>query len=238
MILFPRSVETAWWLTAWLRGHAAADDVVAALTAEEVVWYAESRDAAPLPLIEALGRLRGQGVTEVGATLTGEGDPLGLGGPAAVNQAVLEAGEALTGPGFVLVPEVLGSSVTWLRYSATNAPVPDIGEASRGMRQVVNEIVRMSVMPGRRDAPARRRFDPDLADEMLSLARTPELDPPPGIPARCVTLAAQGWQTLRIAHLAADTHEHSLSAQSRLDMERAARRALAAAATPAAWPPD
>lgn len=237
MTPFPLAVETAWWLTAWLRGQSSADDLITALTADTVTWYAASPDSPPVPLIDALAHLRLDGVTEVGASITGDGDPVGLGGPPAVNESVLAAGEAVTGPGFVLIPDVTGSSVTWVRHEAASAPVPDVAEASRGLRQVVNEIVRLSVL-GDRAVPGRH-FDPDLADQLMDLARTPELDPPPGIPPRCATLAAQGWQLLRIATLADSASDQSaLSPQTLRTMATAARHALTAAATPSAWPPE
>lgn len=237
MTPFPRAVETAWWLTAWLRGHTSADDLISALTEDRVTWYAAGPDSPPVALIDALAHLRLDGVTAVGACVTSDGDPVGLGGPPAVNELVLQAGEAVTGPGFVLVPDVTGSSITWVRHVATPVPVPDVAEASRGLRQVVNEIVRLSVLGDR--TRSGRHFDPELADELLELARTPHLEPPPGIPPRCAALAAQGWQLLRIATLAeAAADRASLSPQTRWQMAAAARHALTAAATPDAWPPD
>lgn len=235
MIDFPRSVQTAWRFTAWLRGRLSADELIAALTAHEVVWYVPGPGQSPSPVIDVLAHLRLDGVTEVGATLPASGDPLGLGGPPATNLAALEAGQAVTGPGFVLIPEVVGSSVTWTRHPASPAPVPDLGEAARGIRQVVSEILRVSVMSPR--APADQRLDPELADELVDVSRTPELDPPDGIPPRAAVVAAQGWQALRIAALLEAADTGPVSPQMRTEIDRAARRALSAAATPACWPP-
>ena len=55
-----------------------------------------------------LGRLRAAGATGCGLALPVEGDPLGLGGPAELTAAALDAGEAVVAPaaGLALVPDV------------------------------------------------------------------------------------------------------------------------------------
>ena len=67
---------------------------------------------------------------------------------------------------------------------------------------------------------------------------------PPGVPARCVELAARGLQALRIVDLALADDGGALrrtrSEQRRAalaPLERAARRALVAACSPEVWPP-
>jgi hypothetical protein len=67
---------------------------------------------------------------------------------------------------------------------------------------------------------------------------------PPGIPARCVDLAARGLQAVEIVDLALADDGGAVTAWEatrRRDalrpLERAGRRALVAAASPEVWPP-
>jgi hypothetical protein len=76
--------------------------------------------------------------------------------------------------------------------------------------------------------------------------RRPALDPPPpGVPAACGRLAAHGLRAARIVALAGRDDGAAISAyeiESRRaalrPLDQAARRALVAACSPEAWPPE
>ncbi len=78
----------------------------------------------------------------------------------------------------------------------------------------------------------------------MDLRHRDGLDAPPGVPARCVELAARGLQALEIAELALEDDGGAISAaeaearaQALRPLARAGRRALVAACSPEVWPP-
>ena len=243
MSALPASVRLAWWGTAWLRGHVVADLFIDAVVDEDAAHLVALGESAE-PLVTGLGSLRSEGVDALGAALPAEGDPVGLGGPAAFNGAALEVGEAvlaLDAAGFVvrgLVPERVGAAVTWRSHPAQRRQLPDVGEADRALRAALLEAA---------DALAAldvARWRPDVADRLMNLRHRPGLTAPPGVPARCVELAARGLQALEIVDLALEDDGGALTAhdaQTRRSalapLGRAGRRALVAAASPEVWPP-
>ncbi|MDF9715276.1 hypothetical protein INN71_14065 [Nocardioides sp. ChNu-153] len=241
MIAVPVSLTFAWWGTAWLRGRAAADDVLDALAEHGVrhVFAAPGED--PATAAEVLGGLRRAGAHEVGAAFPAPGDPVGLGGPRELNAAAIDAGEAVLAPaaGVGWVPVAVGAAVEWEQHPASRRPLPDVGAADRALRaallEVAERLARLDVA----------RWNPDLADDLLDLTAVPRIDAPDGVPARCVQLAARGLRLLRVAELgagddgAAVTLGETVARRAALDdLARAARHALTAAASPEAWPPD
>lgn len=243
MSALPASVRLAWWGTAWLRGHVVADHLIDAVVDQDATHLVALEQAAE-PLVTGLGALRSEGVDALGAALPAEGDPVGLGGPAAFNAAALEVGEAvlaLDAAGFVvrgLVPERVGAAVTWRSHPAERRQLPDVGEADRGLRAALLEAA---------DALAAldvARWRPDVADQLMNLRHRPGLTAPPGVPPRCVELAARGLQALEIVDLALVDDGGALTAQDAqtrraaiAPLGRAGRRALVAAASPEVWPP-
>ncbi len=218
----PLSALAAWWATAWLRGDAAADDVLGTTLG-----------------LDELTELRRSGATGVGLALPVDGDPLGLGGPAEFNLAALEAGEAaISDSGIALIPGAGAERNRWIRFAANKRQLPDLGEADRGLRAALpesaNALVELDVAQWR----------PEVADEIMELARPAHLDPPPGIPQRCADLAARAARCLGIVDLAlqddggtVSASEADLRRRALLPLERASRRALVAACSPEAWPP-
>src|SRR3954470_7148930 len=100
----PASVRLAWWGTAWLRGHVVADHLIDAVVDQDAVHLVVLEQTAE-PLVGGLGTLRSEGVDALGVAMPTEGDPVGLGGPAAFNTAALAVGEAalaLDAAGFVV----------------------------------------------------------------------------------------------------------------------------------------
>lgn len=236
------SARVAWWGTAWLRGHIVADQLLDALLTDSVAHLvAGVGDGGPQPMLTALAALRSQGATGFGAAFPAEGDPVGLGGPAAFNADALEVGEAVVavGAGVGLTPRAVGPTYEWQAQPAARRQLPDVGEADRALRTALVESAR--------DLAALdvARWRPEVADRMLNLRHRPALAAPPGVPARCVDLAARGLQALEIATLALEDDGGAVSAgeiAARRDaltpLERAGRRALVAACSPEVWPPS
>jgi hypothetical protein len=243
--LLPASVRLAWWGTAWLRGHVVADHLMDAVLDQDATHLVAFPESEAEPLVTGLGRLRSAGVDALGAAVPAEGDPVGLGGPAAFNAAALEAGEAVVAvdaAGFGvhgLVPDRVGAAVTWQVLPAERRQLPDVGEADRALR---------AALPEAADALAAldvARWRPEVADRLIDLRHRPRLVAPPGVPRRCAELAARGLQALEIVELALEdvggaltAHEAEARRAALLPLGRAGRRALVAAASPEVWPPD
>lgn len=233
----PDAGLAAWWCTSWLRGLAPADlllDAVVGLRVEGG-W------------LDLLVEVRRAGGTGAGLAMPIDGDPVGLGGPAAFNTRVLAAGSALIFPevGLGLVPECRDQGVNsparpiaWQRATAAPRQIDDLGEADRALRSAWS-----STAAALADLEVGR-WRPELADELIDLRR-PALDaPPPGVPPRCAQLAAGATRALRIVDLALEDDGAAVSAaqiqQRRValaPLERAGRRALVAACSADAWPP-
>lgn len=237
--LLPVSARLAWWGTAWLRGQVGPDDLADAVIADDVTHVVVGAGGAGL--VSAVAGLRAGGATALGAAFPAEGDLVGLGGPVAFNDAALDVGEAVVAVGAEvgLVPSRVGPTVEWTVLPARRRQLPDVGEADRDLRTVLLEsaehLARLEVA----------RWRPEIADQLMNLRHRPALDAPPGVPQRCVDLAARGLQALGIADLALEDEGGALSvheiAQRRgalTPLARAGRRALVAACSPEVWPPD
>ncbi len=241
--LLPASARLAWWATAWLRGHVVTDLLIDAVLADDATHAVAGLPGADgtETLVAALGRLRAAGASGVGAAFPAEGDPVGLGGPRPFNDAALESGEAavVLGTGLGLVPLRVGAALTWTAHPAERRQLPDVGEADRALRAALIEsadlLARLEVA----------RWRPEIADRLMNLRHREPVAAPPGVPPRCVELAARGLQALEIADLAlADdggalsVHEIASRRGALVPLERAGRRALVAACSPEVWPPD
>jgi hypothetical protein len=239
LTLLPVSGRLAWWGTAWLRGHVGPDDLLDAVLAGDVTHVVLSPDG-PEGLMGVLGRLRTEGAAGLGAAFPAEGDLVGLGGPVAFNDAALEAGEAVVvvGTEAGLVPWRVGPTVEWTRLPARRRQLPDVGEADRELRGVLLESA------ARLAALDVARWRPEIADRLMDLRHRPALVAAPGVPPRCVDLAARGLQALEIADLALEddgaalsVHEIEQRRGALTPLARAGRRALVAACSPEVWPP-
>jgi hypothetical protein len=221
-----------------------ADHLIDAVVDQDATHLVTLEDNAE-PLVTGLGELRSAGADALGAAIPAEGDLVGLGGPAAFNAAALEAGEAvvvLDAAGFVLrglVPERVGAAVTWRSMPGERRQLPDVGEADRALRAALIEsaeaLARLDVA----------RWRPEVADRLMNLHHRRRLAAPPGVPERCVDLAARGLQALQIVELALEddgaaltVHEADARRAALVPLGRAGRRALVAAASPEVWPPE
>ncbi|PVG83847.1 hypothetical protein DDE18_05965 [Nocardioides gansuensis] len=232
----PRSARLAWWATAWLRGHEPADHVLDAMAELEEAHSVVGLEGGG-GLVDLLASWRRAGATGVGLALPVEGDPVGLGGPRAFNDAALEAGEGVVAAGVGAVPELVGEVVHWTVLPADRRQLADVGEADRGLRsalvEAADELAALDVA----------RWRPEAADALMDLHHRPALDAPLGTPPRCVELAARGLQAWAIVDLALEDDGGAVSAyeigrrrDSMQPLERAARRAVVAACSPEVWP--
>lgn len=253
----PAAARLAWWGTAWLRGHVVADLVVDAVVDDQATHAVAGLAALGLggdpteTLLGGLARLRVEGADTIGAAFGVEGDPVGLGGPPAFNAAALEAGEAVVVSGarmtpllggssvLGLVPVVVGAATTWVASPAARRQLPDVGEADRELR---------AALPVTAEVLARlevARWRPEVADRLMNLRHRDPVTAPPGVPARCVELAARALQALDIVELALEDDGGAISADEATargaalrPLARAARHALVAACSPEVWPPS
>ncbi len=237
----PPSARLAWWGTAWLRGHVGPDDLLDAVLGTDVAHRVLAVDGVPGGLVATLAALRREGATQVGAAFPVAGDPCGLGGPRELTDAALDAGEAVvvTEAGAALVPRRVGPTVEWTLLPAARRPLVDVGEADRDLRAALltaaNRLAELDVA----------RWRPEVADLLLDLRERDPLTAPPGVPARCVGLAARALRAREVVDLALADDGAALSAseaRARRDaldpLARAARHALVAACSPEVWPPD
>ena len=226
--------------TAWLRGHVGPDVLLDAVLADDVPQVVLGPEGAG-GLIGALGHLRTAGATAFGAAFPAEGDLSGLGGPVSFNDAALDVGEAVVAVStdLGLVPSRVGPTVEWTLLPARRRQLPDVGEADRDLRRVLLESAEHLA------ALDVARWRPEVADRLMNLRHRPALVPAPGVPPRCVDLAARGLQAIEIADLALEDEGGALSVHE-IDqrrgalgpLARAGRRALVAACSPEVWPPD
>lgn len=235
------SARVAWWGTAWLRGHVVADQLLDAVLEDSVTHVVSGIEGlGGDSLLGALARLRSLGANAFGAAFPAEGDLVGLGGPAEFNKAVLEVGEGVVavGAGIGLTPRAVGPTYEWRAQPAAPRQVPDVGEADRALRTALlhaaEDLAALDVA----------RWRPEVADRLLNLRHRPTYAAPPGVPDRCVDLAARGQQALEIVEIALEDDGGALSLAeierrraALVPLERAGRRALVAAFSPEVWPP-
>jgi hypothetical protein len=218
-----------------LRGHEQTDHLLDAFSGEAHVVVGLGDGTASL--VDLLAHLRRNGVPHAGLALPVEGDAVGLGGPRAFNDAVLEAGEAVVAGSLGLVPRGVGEVVHWHVHAADRRQLPDVGEADRGLRSALLETA--DALAGLDVA----RWRPEVADALMNLRHLPLLEPPLGTPPRCVDLVARGLQARAIVSLALVDDGGALTAydaerrrSALVPLDRAARRALVAACSAEVWP--
>ncbi|AUS80588.1 hypothetical protein C1701_22140 [Actinoalloteichus sp. AHMU CJ021] len=226
------------WTSAWLRGSAAADDVLDALNiwaeAHEV-RAADDQTAAtldlpgpndgPTGLAMLLAALRRCPETNARLVLPVAGDVRGLGGPGPFSEAALLAGEAVVLPeaGIGLVPRPGPEGL--MRWSVHElpemppTPLHPIGEAEHGlaaaMRQAATALTELGV--------ARKR--PGVREEIAAaLANTPRPEWPEAMPQRALRVLERSAEVAAILDVASrDAPGGALSASAARARDEALR---------------
>jgi hypothetical protein len=225
------------WLSAWLSGAAAPDDVLDALEpwaeAHDVLTSDEfTANSTGLPgptdrptsvtfLLAALRRLRGRAVpTPARLVLTAPGDVRGIPGPGPFSTAAIQAGEGLlfADIGYGLVPGPLGGGLMrWTLYPAPDSTAPEeyvpLNEAEHGLRDRVRQSAStLTALGVARHRPGVRQ---EIADTLRARPRSLW---PDGMPA----------QSLRVLQHAEEVD--AIVAAAAMDEPGAALSASAAAA--------
>ncbi len=131
----PRSALLAAWTNAWLAGEASLPELLTHACALDDGHAVAGMWVDDLPLEQAVGRLRADGVTRARVVLPVPGDVLGLPGPGGFTAAAITASEGVLalrpdGTGTGLVPTVTAHSskfdgtVTTVRWTAYDVVVP------------------------------------------------------------------------------------------------------------------
>ncbi|MGN6612240.1 MAG: hypothetical protein ACTHLJ_10740, partial [Angustibacter sp.] len=198
----------------------------------------------PTDLGGLLDALRERGTHGLRLALPVPGDPAGLPGPAAVNEAALDAGECVVtvgGPSLVLVPEVVefgsayepGYQVTWqvLACSPLAPPASSASDAERELRQAL--VTATDVLT---DLDVGR-WRPDAAERVAALRRPAPTGPLPSTCSpRAVRVIDLAWRVRTIVELAREDDgaavsgwEASRRAEELRGLDTVSRRALVAA---------
>lgn len=252
MIVFPRAGALTAWGNAYLDGSASLDEAdlesVGADSLHRVVGVPGEPD--PVSLSVALGRFRAAGVAALRLVLPVPGDLTGVPGPAVVNTAAIDAGQAVLTvapvglPSWGLVPSVAaagpGDVVRWdvveVGWSTPPHGLPTLSEADRSLTEALTESATglqvLDVARGRDDVAHRlRAIDHDL--QRISL--------PASLPARARRVAVTAARLLAVLAIAGESDGAAVTASSaaaRVDalrpVSRAARHALCSACSAAA----
>ncbi|MQA83106.1 MAG: hypothetical protein GEV03_00390 [Streptosporangiales bacterium] len=234
------------WGNAWLTGHVGLDEAVDAVehAGGPQVAVGIPGETEEVPLRRGLGALRIAGLTGLRLALPAPGDPLGLPGPASLNTAALEVGEAVlaalpTPVALVPAEDRRGSSYVGVRWTAHEAlrAVPDapmLPEAdhalSMTLREATETLLRLDVACWR----------PELADALATLRELHHREPvgglAPGYPPRAHRVAALAGRLAIVVELALRDEGGALTAteaarrrEALNTLDRAVRRAQVAA---------
>ena len=244
MSCLPLSARFAVLFSAWIEGRTSLDDARDAIVGSDAAHHVSGVPGleGSQPLIIALGTMRSQRATGAGLALPVPGDLVGLGGPAAFNAEVLDAGEGvvLEGADLGLVPHEVGAGVQWTCHQASShRQLPDASEAEGALRQTLLRTAEALV-----DLDVAR-WRPAVADELVALRKGPASGLPDAMPTRAARLASDALRCRRIVELALEDDGGSLSAAEAdarraalVPLERASRRALVAACSARVWPPS
>ncbi len=230
----PDAVRLSLWFSAWTAGRASLDESRDAVVGDDAAHHVLglSGDEEPVPLILALGRLRGAGATQATAALPVPGDLLGLAGPGAWNSEAADVEQAvlLPGSGLGLLPYRVGAAVQWRCHAAIDTvQLPDPHEADTALRRALLEatdaLVELDVA----------RWRPEVADAVMELRRPVSIDLPGGLDPRGVRLLGLALRCRTVVRIALEDDGSSVTAseatarrRALLPLDHAARRGLVA----------
>jgi hypothetical protein len=228
----PRAATLACWLNACIAGQVSPDDFSEQVRGDDPHHLVAGLPGSePVPLLEAVGRLRQLGGVGASLALPAPGDPVGLAGPARFNAAALDQGSAVivTGASLGLVPTIDARTVVWVAQPAQTPVALDPGEASGILRRTLLEVTQRLV------ALDVAGWQPEIPDLLINLRHRGSLPLPPGYDARRVEMIERGVLCLDIVGLARASDGGAVSAyemdrrtSALSDLDRSARRALVA----------
>ncbi len=233
MHALPRAARLVCFYNAWRAGSLAADDLPDVVVAGDAAHDVLGIDEAPTGLLATVGRLRRLGADAARLALPVPGDPLGLAGPPALNEAAVEAGEAalFPGAGLALVPQAVGAGVFWhVHPCVRHVGCLDERTAERLLRETLLTVSeRLSDL----DVATWR---PEVADALSMLRSEHDVPLPAGYSPRAGRLAALALRCQTIVALAHGSSpgavgaaEADSRAQALAELSSAARQALVAA---------
>jgi hypothetical protein len=201
-----RSGTLAAWMSAWMTGQAASDEVIRATVGGDGPHQIAGLGDGLMPLSEALITWRRAGAA-VRLGLPVAGDMRGLPGPASFRSRALDAGEAAFGGGLGLVPHIeerpLTSApiaVTWHAFHADEPP-PDPLSVSDAQHDLTEAIREAASALAAADVAGWMK---DVTDALADARRAGErLNLPPRFPAPAVRLVAQAERLQAVLDLAA-----------------------------------
>jgi hypothetical protein len=227
MSLLPVAAVLATWLDAVRAGNTGPDDLADAVRGDD-----------PRHLVTGLGEGGTLELHQLPAALDGSislalpapGDLLGVGGPAELNLAALDAGQAVVVGAVGLVPVEDARTVGWSAYPAGRVPWVDERETAIELRTTLADVTRRLV-----DLDVAS-WQPDIPDLLMNLRHRPPLPLPPGIDPRRVETLDRALLCLEIVALArsgeggaVSSYEMQQRSGALSELDRAARRAVVGA---------
>lgn len=218
------------WLEAAHLGRASPAEVAARVQGEAPNSLVVLPDGSVHPLAGALATWVDEGVRGCLA-MPVPGDPAGLAGPGAFNQAAAEVGEAVLLPALALglVPGEDARTQVWHGHTATPPPYSDLAEAARELRQALVEATRRLV-----DLDVAS-WQPEIPDLLMNLHHGTGVRLPRHWDVRRTEAVERGLLCREIVRLALQDDGGAVSSyemeQRRgvlRDLDRAGRRALVA----------
>lgn len=235
VVSLPAAARLACWLNAWVSSRESADAVISGVDGRlDRAHFVGSAVDGTMSTALFLGALRRLGVRRVSSALPAPGDPLGLGGPAAFNADVVDAGQGvlLHGPDLGLVPVAASDHLGWRVVPASPPPyLPAVAEADRDLRtSMIATADRLADL----DVAS---WQPEVADLLTTLRQPPGSEAvAPYASAQSARLASDAMRAARIVSLARADDGGALSAfeaaeraEALRPLDRAARTALVAA---------
>ncbi len=235
----PRSALLTAWTNAWLAGEASLPELVTRVCALDDHHVVTGLWVDDLPLDQAVGRLRAEGMTRVRVALPAPGDVVGLPGPGPFSVAAVAAAEGALalrsdGTGTGLVPTVTAhgsafdgtvTTVLWTAYDVTVSPEepgPFLHDAEHDLRRGIVECVDVL-----RDLDVAR-WRPEVAGALQDLRRQArsgldEDELPASYPLRAREVLSRARQLAGVLELAVSDEGGAVTAPEAIERERALR---------------
>lgn len=227
MSSLPVSAVLAAWLDGARAGHLSPEDLADAVRGDDPRHLVAGLPGREVAELHELPRLVSGPVS---LALPVPGDPLGLSGPASLNHAAMEAGQAVVVGGTGLVPAYDARTVVWRAHPADPVPWVDERESAAELKVTLSTVTRRLVDL---DVAA---WQPDIPDLLMNLRHRRPLPLPPGTEPRRVEAVERAVLCLEILELARSGEGGAVSAYEMErrraaldDLDRAARRALVGA---------